>query len=130
MKIDDPKFSLSQIVYVTKLVPVFQVCNACDGEKVIHYRDFNFVCPKCNGTGKLHKCNQKQYEVNEAVVTSIKITLSLDRGICIRYKVKPDNSYNISRSEDNLFSSRDEAEKWCNIQNQMLKEKKELKDNK
>ena len=109
----NPKYDISQVVWTDRLVPIFHTCEICEGKGKIQYRGYELSCPECQGTGKKHRCGEKEYIVDEVVITSIKATISSDCMVRIRYKVKPTERNNTSRSEGSLFATKEEALAWC-----------------
>ena len=113
----NPKYDIGQVVWTDRLVSIFYTCEICEGTGKIQYRGYELRCPECQGTGKNHRCGEKEYVVDDVVITSIKATISSDCIVRIRYKVKPTERNNTSRSEGSLFATKEEAEKWCEARN-------------
>lgn len=117
----NPKYDISQVVWTDRLVPIFHTCEICEGKGKIQYRGYELSCPECQGTGKNHLCGEKEYVVDEVVITSIKATISSDCMVRIRYKVKPTERNNTSRSEGSLFATKEEALAWCEARNRKMR---------
>ena len=117
----NPKYDISQVVWTDRLVPIFHTCEICDGKGKIQCRGYELSCPECQGTGKNHLCGEKEYVVDEVVITSIKATISSDCMVRIRYKVKPTERNNTSRSEGSLFATKEEALAWCEARNRKMR---------
>ena len=117
----NPKYDISQVVWTDRLVPIFHTCEICEGKGKIQYRGYELSCPECQGTGKKHRCGEKEYIVDEVVITSIKATISSDCMVRIRYQVKPTERNNTSRSEGSLFATKEEALAWCEARNRKMR---------
>lgn len=117
----NPKYDIGQVVWRDRLVSIFHTCEICEGEGKIQYRGYELRCPECQGTGKKHRCGEKEYVVDEVVITSIKATISSDCMVRIRYKVKPTERNNTSRSEGSLFATKEEALAWCEARTRKMR---------
>lgn len=117
----NPKYDIGQAVWTDRLVPIFHTCEICEGTGKIQYRGYELRCPECQGIGKNHLCGEKEYVVEEVVITSIKATISSDCMMRIRYKVKPTERNNTSRSEGSLFATKEEALARCEARNRKMR---------
>lgn len=119
----DTRFNVGDEVWAVKLVPLFEVCDVCKGEKVLHFADYDWKCQKCNGTGKLHRNKQKEYVAEKTKITSLTVTTSKE-GMNVRYRVKLGLKHNSKYAENHLFSSEKLAREWCEEENKKMRSEK------
>lgn len=113
------KFTKEDTVYTTKQTNLELQCNICEGTGTIVYNNKNMRCPECHGKGKFTS-NKKVYTVCEEpfVISTTKISISSNGKVTVKYKGNCGYSkYN--RSEDNLFHSKEDAQKKCDELNKV-----------
>ena len=120
-------FNVGDEVWVVKLVPLFEVCDVCKGEKVLHFADYDWKCQKCNGTGKLHRNKQKEYVFEKTKITSITVTATKEV-MSTRYRVKLGRKHNSKYAENHLFHSEEFARAWCEAENKKMREEEKNAD--
>lgn len=109
------KFEIGEECYSVYRKPTHYKCPICDGNGKFMYNGYDIWCKNCSGTGRLH--NQKQSVLAVCKVMVRRIIASIcNEQTTIKYKANcVDDIYkNInSRSENNLFKTVEEAEKYC-----------------
>ncbi|RHP46975.1 hypothetical protein [Clostridium sp. AF32-12BH] len=116
----DTRFNVGDEVWAIKMIPKYEVCDVCKGEKVLHFADYDWKCQKCGGSGKLHKNKQKECVCEKAKVTSITVTVTKE-GMNTRYRVKLGQKHNSKYAENHLFHSEKIARVWCEVENKKLR---------
>lgn len=118
------KFDENDIIYTTKQIKDDKVCHICDGNKTIQYNGKNMKCPECNGFGIIFTNKFKHIVLEEPYkISKIKVDIHNDGLYTIKYKGRCGfEIYN--RMEDNLFLTREDAQKRCK---ELDREKKFLK---
>lgn len=109
------KFEIGEDCYSVYRKPTHYECPICKGEGNFLYNGYDIWCKNCNGTGKLH--NPKQSVIAVCKVRVRRIIASIwSEQTTIKYKVDaydaPYTKVN-NRSENNLFKTEEEAEKYC-----------------
>lgn len=111
----DNKFDIGEECYSVYRKPTHYKCPICEGKGQFEYNGYMIQCRNCNGTGKLH--NPKQYVLAVCKVKIRRIKVSrFEEENSIKYVVDPMESdcVNIkNRGENNLFKTKEEAEKYC-----------------
>lgn len=111
------KFTSEDVVYTTRLIKEEKVCDICEGSKAIEYRGKQMKCPECGGTGVFKSNKQINVVVDDPFeIQSIKIKVGKNGSTTVGYKGKCKHTP-LNRSEDNLFSSKEEAQKRCDCLN-------------
>lgn len=107
------KFTSEDTVYTTKQTNLETQCEICEGKGTIIFNNKNMRCPECHGKGKFTS-NKKFYVVCDEpfIISTTKINISSNGHINVRYKGRSGFN-NYSRGEDNLFLSKEEAQKKC-----------------
>lgn len=121
------EFNVGDEVWAVKLVPKYEVCDLCKGEKVLHFADYDWKCQKCGGSGILHKNKQKEYVSEKTKVTSITVTATKE-GMNTRYRVKLGQKHNSKYAENHLFHSEEFARVWCEAENNKMREEEKNAD--
>lgn len=114
------KFLNGESLYTTKKVKVEIPCEICEGEGTIKFNNKNMRCPECMGAGSFlsKKTTHIVYE-EPFVISQTKITVNKNGTSVVKYKGHCGTSV-LNRSEDNLFSTREEAQKKCDGLNENL----------
>ena len=110
----DNKFDIGEECYSVYRKPTQYECPICKGEGKFKYNGYYIWCKNCNATGKLH--NPKQYVLETCKVQIRRIKVSrFEEKNSIKYVVVPrEANINVrNRGEENLFKTKDEAEKYC-----------------
>ncbi|MED3562363.1 hypothetical protein [Bacillus xiapuensis] len=107
------KFTNEDTIYTTKQTNIELDCTICEGKGTIVYNNKNMRCPECHGKGKFTS-NKKVHTVCEEpfVISTTKISISSNGNPTVKYKGRCGFS-NYNRSEDNLFLSKEDAQKRC-----------------
>ena len=109
------KFAIEEECYTVYRKPTYYKCPICEGNGKFPYNSYEIRCNNCNGTGKLH--NPKQYVLDVCKVKIRRIIASIGDVTTVKYKVSvidTDVTRSVNnRSENNLFKSKEEAEKYC-----------------
>ena len=114
------KFEIGEECYSFYRKPIHFKCPICDGNGKFMYNGYDIWCKNCSGSGKLHNPKQSVLTVCKVKVRRI-IASILNEQITIKYKVNCGGGIlgNVnSRSENNLFKTEEEAEKYCTMLNQ------------
>lgn len=111
----DNKFEICEECYTVYRRPIHYKCPICVGNGKFQHNGYDIHCRNCNGTGKLHNAKQFVMDVCKVRVRRIIASIWNDQ-ITIKYKVDllgdiPGKVNN--RSENNLFKTEEEAEKYC-----------------
>ena len=109
------KFEIGEECYSVYRKPIQYQCPICSGKGKFMYNSYEIWCKNCSGSGKLHNPKQAMLAVCKVKVRRI-IASIWNTQTTIKYKTDcVDGVYrNISsRSENNLFKTQDEAEKYC-----------------
>lgn len=110
------KFEIGEECYSVYRKPTHYNCPICEGKGEFIHNWYMIRCNNCSGTGKLHNPKQSVLAVCEVRVRRVLCAISEDQ-MTIRYRVngiKDDLFVKIkNRSENNLFKTREEAEKYC-----------------
>ena len=118
------KFSKGDMTYITMQTKLEKNCFICEGTGRIKYNDKDMRCPECMGEGKF-KTDKKIHVVCQEpfIIHITKITLYDDNTATVKYKGHCGyNTY--SRAEENIFSTKEEAQSRCD---ELNKEKIYLK---
>lgn len=114
------KFQEGEEIFATKQTKIEQTCHICEGKKTITYNGKEMKCPECSGAGKfisnkqIHVVCEEPFKVN-----SIKITISSNKA-SVKYKGRC--GFNtMRRIEENLFETKEEAQKRCDDLNRERK---------
>jgi len=107
------KFQKGDTIYTTKQERVEITCHVCEGNGKIKYNNKDMKCPECMGVGKI-KSNKNISVVcdDPFIITSTKVSIDSSGDISVRYKGRC-NYVTLSRAEDNLFSTKEEAKIKC-----------------
>jgi RecJ-like exonuclease len=112
------KFQKGDIIYTTKQIKLEKECHICEGKGTITYNDKNMRCPECMGAGKFISNKQKHVVCDDPYeISCTKISINSNGDISVKYKGYC--GFNtLNRAEDNLFSTKEEAQKRCDELNQ------------
>ena len=110
------KFEIGEECYSVYRKPIHYKCPICEGKGRFEYNGYDIWCKNCNGSGKLH--NSKQFVMAVCKVRIRRIIASIwNDQITVKYKVDGVDEFKFAnirnRSEDNLFKTKEEAEKYC-----------------
>lgn len=123
-KIEIPvKFQKGDVIYTTKQEKVELVCHICNGEGRIKFNDKDMRCPECMGVGKFKSNKTMNVVIEEAyTISSIKISISGNDNTVTSVKYKGYCGHiALNRAEDNLFATKEEAQKRCDYLNKERK---------
>ena len=110
------KFEIGEECYSVYRKPTHYKCPICEGNGKFLYNGYEIWCKNCSGSGKLH--NPKQYVLAVCKVKVRRLIASIWQDqITIKYKVDGVDEFrslNVrNRGENNLFKTKEEAEKYC-----------------
>jgi len=109
------KFQKGDTIYTTNQVKEEKVCQVCEGNKIIAYNGRDMRCPECMGQGKLISNKQVNVVLDEPFdIKSIKINVSGNTNKAIIKYRGSCGFQQLNRSEENLFSTKEEAQVRCN----------------
>lgn len=109
------KFEIGEECFTIYRKPIHYECPICKGNGKFLYNGYNIWCENCNGSGKLHNPKQSVLDVCKVKIRKIVASIGTNE-TSIRYKVNVVGDLYLkanSRSENNLFKSAEEAEKYC-----------------
>jgi hypothetical protein len=107
------KFTNEQTIYTIKSTRLEKDCHICEGKGIITYNDKNMRCPECMGKGKFTSNKQIYIVCDEPfVITKTKIDINANGNVNVKYKGRCGFS-NYNRGEENLFLTKEEAQKKC-----------------
>lgn len=111
------KFTSEDVVYTTKLVKEERICDVCEGNKTISYNGKQMRCPECSGTGVIKSNKQINVVLDEPYkIRKTKIDIGTNGSITVKYKGVC-GTQALNRSEENLFLTKEEAQKRCDYLN-------------
>ena len=110
------RFEIGEECYSVYRKPTHYKCPICEGNGKSLYNGYEIWCKNCSGSGKLH--NPKQYVLAVCKVKVRRLIASIWQDqITIKYKVDGVDEFrslNVrNRGENNLFKTKEEAEKYC-----------------
>ena len=110
------KFEIGEECYSVYHKPTHYKCPICEGNGKFPYKGYEIWCKNCSGSGKLH--NSKQYVMAVCKVKVRRLNASIwQNQITIKYKVDSVDEFKLmnvrNRVENNLFKTKEEAEKYC-----------------
>ena len=110
------KFEIGEECYSVYRKPTHYKCPICEGNGKFLYNGYEIWCKNCSGSGKLH--NPKQYVLAVCKVKVRRLIASIWQDqISIKYKVDGVDEFKLvnvrNRGENNLFKTKEEAEKYC-----------------
>ena len=110
------KFEIGEECYSVYRKPIHYKCPICDGKGRFEYNGYDIWCKNCSGSGKLH--NPKQSVMAVCKVRIRRIIASIwNNQITVKYKVDGVDEFKFvnvrNRSEESLFKTTEEAEKYC-----------------
>ena len=110
------KFEIGEECYSVYRKPTHYKCPICEGNGKFPYKGYEIWCKNCSGSGKLHNPKQSVMAVCKAKVRRLIVSIWQDQ-ITIKYKVDGVDEFKLvnvrSRGENNLFKTKEEAEKYC-----------------
>ena len=110
------KFEIGEECYSVYRKPTHYKCPICEGNGKFPYKGYGIWCKNCSGSGKLHNPKQSVMAVCKVKVRRIIASIWQDQ-ISIKYKVDGVDEFKLinvrNRSENNLFKTEEEAEKYC-----------------
>ena len=116
MYIVENKFEIGEECYSAYRKPIHYKCPICDGKGQFEYNGYNIWCKNCNGSGKLHNPKQSVMAVCKVKIRRIIASIWSDQ-ITVKYKVDGVDDFRFAnirnRSEESLFKTKEEAEKYC-----------------
>ena len=110
------KFEIGEECYSVYRKPTHYKCPICEGNGKFPYKGYEIWCKNCSGSGKLH--NPKQSVMADCKVKVRRLIVSIWQDqITIKYKVDGVDEFKLvnvrNRGENNLFKTKEEAEKYC-----------------
>ena len=110
------KFEIGEECYSVYRKPTHYKCPICEGNGKFPYKEYEIWCKNCSGSGKLHNPKQSVMAVCKVKVRRLIASIWQDQ-ITIKYKVDGVDEFKLlnvrNRSENNLFKTEEEAEKYC-----------------
>lgn len=106
------KFEIGEEVYTGVRVPVKYKCPICEGYEKFMYNGYEVKCSNCCGSGKLHSSYQFLLEPVKVKVRRIIASIWKDV-ITVKYKVDCSEANVRNRSENTLFKTIEDAERYC-----------------
>lgn len=114
------KFLNGESLYTIKKVKVEIPCEICEGEGTIKFNNKNMRCPECIGVGSFtSKKTTNIVHETPFVIKQTKIEVNDNGESVVKYKGYC-GSQMLNRSEENLFLTREEAQKKCDELNENL----------
>lgn len=107
------KFEIGEQCYSVYRVPVKYECPICKGEGEFEHNGYKIRCHNCGGTGQIHHNKETLLEVCKVQINSIKVSITNNNTITVRYKVSGIDCNARNRAETTLFKSLEEAEEYC-----------------
>ena len=110
------KFEIGEECYSIYRKPTHYKCPICEGNGKFLYKGYEIWCKNCSGSGKLHNPKQSVMAVCKVKVRRLIASIWQDQ-ITIKYKVDGVDEFKLlnvrNRGENNLFKTKEEAEKYC-----------------
>ena len=110
------KFEIGEECYSVYRKPTHYNCPICEGNGKFPYKGYEIWCKNCSGSGKLHNPKQSVMAVCKVKVRRLIVSIWQDQ-ITIKYKVDGVDEFKLvnvrNRGENNLFKTKEEAEKYC-----------------
>ena len=110
------KFEIGEECYSVYRKPTHYKCPICEGNGKFPYKGYEIWCKNCSGSGKLHNPKQSVMAVCKVKVRRLIVSIWQDQ-ITIKYKVDGVDEFKLvnvrNRGENNLFKTKEEAEKYC-----------------
>ena len=110
------KFEIGEECYSVYRKPTHYKCPICEGNGKFPYKGYEIWCKNCSGSGKLHNPKQSVMAVCKVKVRRLIASIWKDQ-ITIKYKVDGVDEFKLvnvrNRGENNLFKTKEEAEKYC-----------------
>lgn len=110
------KFEIGEECYSIYRKPIHYKCPICEGKGRFKHNGYDIWCKNCSGSGKLHNPKQSVMAVCKVRVRRIIASIWKDH-TTIKYKVDGRDEFKFvnvnNRSENNLFKTEEEAEKYC-----------------
>ena len=110
------KFEIGEECYSVYRKPTYYNCPICEGNGKFPYKGYEIWCKNCSGSGKLHNPKQSVMAVCKVKVRRLVASIWQDQ-ITIKYKVDGVDEFKLvnvrNRGENNLFKTKEEAEKYC-----------------
>ena len=110
------KFEIGEECYSVYRKPTHYKCPICEGNGKFPYKGYEIWCKNCSGSGKLHNPKQSVMAVCKVKVRRLIVSIWQDQ-ITIKYKVDGLDEFKLvnvrNRGENNLFKTKEEAEKYC-----------------
>ena len=110
------KFEIGEECYSVYRKPTHYKCPICEGNGKFPYKGYEIWCKNCSGSGKLHNPKQSVMAVCKVKVRRLIVSIWQNQ-ISIKYKVDGVDEFKLvnvrNRGENNLFKTKEEAEKYC-----------------
>ena len=110
------KFEIGEECYSVYRKPTHYKCPIFEGNGKFPYKGYEIWCKNCSGSGKLHNPKQSVMAVCKVKVRRLIVSIWQDQ-ITIKYKVDGVDEFKLvnvrNRGENNLFKTKEEAEKYC-----------------
>ena len=110
------KFEIGEECYSVYRKLTHYKCPICEGNGKFPYKGYEIWCKNCSGSGKLHNPKQSVMAVCKVKVRRLIASIWQDQ-ISIKYKIDGVDEFKLvnvrNRGENNLFKTKEEAEKYC-----------------
>lgn len=108
------KFNKDDVLYTTKQMKVEMTCHICEGKGKIKYNGKDMKCPECIGMGKFKSDKTINVVCDDPFkISTTKISINSSGTIILKYKGYCGLYTTLNRAEDNLFKSKEEAQRRC-----------------
>ena len=125
------KFEIGEECYSVYRKPTHYKCPICEGNGKFPYKGYEIWCKNCSGSGKLHNPKQSVMAVCKVKVRRLIASIWQDQ-ITIKYKVDGVDEFKLvnvrNRGENNLFKTKEEAEKEIQRRQNIVKKRQLLKE--
>ena len=85
--------------------------------KRFEHNGYKIRCHNCGGTGQVHHNKETLLEVCKVQINTIKVSITNDNTISVRYKVSGIDCNARNRAETTLFKSLEETKEYCKLVN-------------
>jgi len=107
------KYNKDDILYTTRQMKAEMICHVCEGTSKIKFNDKDMKCPECMGAGKFKSEKFINVVIDDPYKISLtKISINSNGDIIVKYKGYCGFT-TLNRAEDNLFTSKEEAQRRC-----------------
>lgn len=107
------KYQQGDLLYTIKQAKEEIECHICEGTKTIKFNNKDMKCPECMGKGVIIPTKTIYMVCKEPfIISKTKIDIENNGQINVKYKGRCGFS-NINRAEENIFTSKEEAQRIC-----------------